>query len=193
MDNLWTTGAPGDPGSVVKGQTPKLPRRIPLFWDFVISAVSPPGAPGWVRSRSCGGNPPFISCWQTHEARVFWTNLMWQVEREGSMDWIGLLIPLKIVVFCVILVVIYRMLSGWNSIQTPEAPGLPAASRPPWSCRGMRSGQQLRVLQTPKLPSLPPIISSKIHRQSHRAPGISPPPKLSPRKVLHYNNICVIR
>ena len=39
------------------------------------------------------------------------------------MDWLGLLIPLKIVVFCVILVVIYRMMSGWNSIQTLEAPG----------------------------------------------------------------------
>jgi len=43
VDNLWTTGAPGDPGSVVKRQTPKLPRRIPLFWDFVISAVAPAG------------------------------------------------------------------------------------------------------------------------------------------------------
>ena len=85
------------------------------------------GAPGRFGDTAIGGNPPLFSCWRRPGSQVWCCNLEKQVEREGSMDWIGLLIPLKLVVFCVILVVIYRMMSGWNSIQTPEAPELPAA------------------------------------------------------------------
>jgi len=33
----------GRTGRSRQRQTPKLPRRIPLFWDFVISAVAPAG------------------------------------------------------------------------------------------------------------------------------------------------------
>ena len=153
MDNLWTTGAPG-PGQ--KRETPKLPRRIPVFWEIVISAVSPQGAPGWIlhgRMAVFRHLISWISSWLTLEALVFWTNLMWQVEREGSMDWLSLLIPLKLVVFCVILVVIYRMMSGWNSIQTLEAPGRSSQFWRSSRCTELGPPGLPPVAETPKLPS----------------------------------------
>jgi hypothetical protein len=64
-----------------------------------------------------------ISCWRRPGFQVRCNHLTLQVEREGSMDWLGLLIPLKLVVFCVILVVIYRMMSGWNSTKLLKLPG----------------------------------------------------------------------
>ena len=72
---------------------------------WLISAInSCPG--GWQRS-SC-----LVKQVMQQELPVMWE------EREGRMDWLSVLIPLKLVVICVILVVIYRMVFGWNS-QTP--------------------------------------------------------------------------
>jgi len=86
---------------------------------------------------------------------VWMGSLAWQVEREGNMDWITLLIPLKIVVFCVILVVIYRMLSGWNSIKLLKLPGFQphVATSMVFTC--CCPGQHISDAQTPKLRTLP--------------------------------------
>ena len=124
-----------------------------LFWGFVISVSCDPGRPRDLSGLWLTDFRHLFSCWRRPGIQVRCNHLKLQVEREGSMDWLSLLIPLKLVVFCVILVVIYRMMSGWNSIQTPEAPGRSASRvqltlqlgvRPPGSF-----SQSLKLLNSP--------------------------------------------
>jgi hypothetical protein len=70
---------------------------------------------------------------------------MWQVEREGSMDWITLLIPIKLAVFCFFLWYGFNYLWGWNSTSSRE---VHAASA--WTdAAGSRGWRSSRNSQTP--------------------------------------------
>jgi hypothetical protein len=130
VDNLWVSWRPGTARPV-----PKLPNSLEeyqfsgiLFGDVVWS----PGRDPVNASREVGWFPPLFFSWLRAGQLVGMGYLEMQVEREGSMDWLSLLIPLKLVVFCVILVVIYRMLSGWNSAKLLKLPG--AASQCSCTC-----------------------------------------------------------
>ena len=128
MDNLWVKLGTGGARGNWNSQTPQEEYQFSGVFDF--GQLSRRARPGISLARELGRLAVFrrlFFCWRLAGQPGILEGSGLQVEREGSMDWIGLLIPLKLVVFCVILVVIYRMMSGWNSIQTPEAPELPAA------------------------------------------------------------------
>ena len=101
----------------------KLPNSLEEYQFsgiFVSGSVRAPGRDPVNASRRMADFRHLISCWLKVERLVFWTNLNLQVEREGNMDWITLLIPVKIAVICVVLWVAYKYYIGvWSS----EAPG----------------------------------------------------------------------
>ena len=110
-------GRTGRPGEWANSQTPTINGT---FLGFRVSVSCFPGAPAGVTSRTNGWFPPLISCWQKEEAQVNRWNLKLQVEREGSMDWITLLIPIKLAVFCFFLWYGFNYLWGWNSTSSRE-------------------------------------------------------------------------
>ncbi len=190
MDN-GRTGRSRQRCQASNSQTPQKNTTFLGFCDF--GSCARRARPGECVHGRMAEISHLFSCWQTHEAQVFWTNLMWQVEREGSMDWIGLLIPLKIVVFCVILVVIYRMMSGWNSTKLLKLPGGQSCSYLHGPAAGPSPGSNFECFKLLNSPVSPNNIFSTSAASRTGRPGDFPPPKLSPRKVLHYKNICVIR
>ena len=91
-----------------------------------------------------------FSCWLTHEAQVIYGSLELQVEREGSMDWITLLIPIKLAVFCFFLWYGFNYLWGWNS--TSSRDDCPQLRR--WMLVQLHPGHDA-AHETPKLPYSP--------------------------------------
>ena len=126
---MWITCGQRAHRAIPAATIPKLPNSLE---EYQFSGISVSGAAGNTgRSRQLpprdnDGNQPLISCWLKAEAQVKWDDLNLQVEREGSMDWITLLIPIKLAVFCFFLWYGFNYLWGW----TPQAPGRSTLLRP---------------------------------------------------------------
>ena len=102
-------------------QTPLI--KTLIFWDFVLGLISSRRAIPLTLHGVCRRMADFrhlILCWQIQQVTGRRRCLEKQVEREGIMDWITLLIPVKLAVICLILWVSYKYYIGaWSS----EAPG----------------------------------------------------------------------
>ena len=60
---------------------------------------------GWKQGNFLAG-----SCWHPSGAELY---LLIEWEREANMDWLGLLIPVKLAVFCLIIVLVLRSSGSW--------------------------------------------------------------------------------